>query len=32
MTIRFDDILELSGDGIVDIDIYLGIEPLVEQD
>lgn len=27
VTIRFDDILELSGDGIVDIDEYLGIEP-----
>ena len=26
VTIRFDDILELSGDGIVDIDEYLGIE------
>lgn len=27
VTIRFDDILELSGDGIVGIDEYLGIEP-----
>lgn len=27
VTIRFDDILDLSGDGIVDIDEYLGIEP-----
>lgn len=26
VTIRFDDILDLSGDGIVDIDEYLGIE------
>ena len=26
VTIRFDDILEFSGDGIVDIDEYLGIE------
>lgn len=32
LTIRFDDILELFGDGIVDIDEYLGIEPPVEQD
>lgn len=26
VTVRFDDILEFSGDGIVDIDEYLGIE------
>lgn len=30
VTIRFDDILELSGDSIVDIDIYLGIESPAE--
>lgn len=27
VTVRFDDILEFSGDGIVDIDEYLGILP-----
>lgn len=27
VTVRFDDILELSGEGIIDIDEYLGILP-----